>query len=99
MTAFMGQKLCFMEYFFPIPSGINLPWMLLTLKHHRKGLENVLRFAKNLKIVFNIPEMPDLKRMYKDILKHSNKNIDWHMQIFYINSSQLWECHLWLTLW
>ena len=43
----MGQELWHMEYFFPMPSGINLPWMLLTLEHHREGSENDLSSKKN----------------------------------------------------
>ena len=36
----MVQELWRMEYFFPMSSGINLPWILLTLEHHREGSNN-----------------------------------------------------------
>ena len=38
----MVQELKRMAYFFHLYSGINQPWMLLTLKHHREGSGNVL---------------------------------------------------------
>ena len=36
-----------MAYFFPMPSEINLPWMCLTVEHHRKGSNNGLSLRKN----------------------------------------------------
>ena len=42
----MGQELWHMEYFFPMPSGITLPWMLLILKHH--GQDDGFSSGKNV---------------------------------------------------
>ena len=40
-----------MEYFFPMPSGMNLPWMLLTLEHHREGSNNGLSSEKTFRYI------------------------------------------------
>ena len=42
----MVQELQCMEYFFPMSSGINLPWMLLTEEYHREGSDNGLSSTK-----------------------------------------------------
>ena len=43
----MVQELWHLEYFFPMACGIDLPWMLLTLEHHREGSDNGLSSRKN----------------------------------------------------
>ena len=43
ITALIVQELWCMEYFFLMPSGINLPWMLLTSEYRKEGSDNGLR--------------------------------------------------------
>ena len=48
----MVQELWRMEYFVPMSSGINLPWIVLTLEHHREGSNNCfnsINFFWNIK--------------------------------------------------
>ena len=47
ITALMVQELKRMAYFFHLSSGINQPWMLLTLKRHREGSGTVLSSREN----------------------------------------------------
>ena len=53
MTALMVQELWHMEYFFPMPSGISLTWILLSLEHHRERSGNGFSSWKNFLGRFN----------------------------------------------